>query len=147
MKFKASVSDSRRKARKAHFKSGSTARRLILSAPLSKELREKHGVRSLPIRREDEVKIVRGSADVKLKEGKVTNVSRRKFLIHVERVTVDKKNNQSVHVPIHATNVVITKLSKLDEKRKATIQRKQQGREARAAKAGSGASGSMAQVD
>ena len=31
-----------------------------MSAPLSKELRNKHHVRSLPIRRDDEVVVVRG---------------------------------------------------------------------------------------
>ena len=31
-----------------------------MSAPLSKELRTKHNVRSLPIRKDDEVMVVRG---------------------------------------------------------------------------------------
>lgn len=36
---------SRRKSRKAHFNAPSSVRRVIMSAPLSKELREKHNVR------------------------------------------------------------------------------------------------------
>jgi len=36
---------SRRKSRKAHFSAPSSVRRTIMSAPLSKELREKHNVR------------------------------------------------------------------------------------------------------
>ena len=38
------LASSRRKSRKAHFSAGSTDRRKIMSAPLSKELREKHNV-------------------------------------------------------------------------------------------------------
>ncbi len=50
MKFNTAISSSRRKSRKAHFSADSSARRKIMSAPLSKELRKKHGVR-LKIRR------------------------------------------------------------------------------------------------
>jgi hypothetical protein len=42
----AGISSSRRKSRKAHFTAPSSVRRTIMSAPLSKELREKHGVRT-----------------------------------------------------------------------------------------------------
>ena len=35
--------------------------RKIMSAPLSKDLRTKYGVRSLPVRRDDEVMIVRAT--------------------------------------------------------------------------------------
>jgi hypothetical protein len=44
MKYSATVSSSRRKARKAHFSSGSEQRRVIMSAHLSKELKEKYSV-------------------------------------------------------------------------------------------------------
>merc|ERR1711862_901784 len=58
MKRSNAVSSSRRKSRKAHFAAPSSQRRIIMSAPLSAELRKKYGVRSVPIRREDEVIIV-----------------------------------------------------------------------------------------
>jgi len=48
-----------------------------MSAPLSKELREKHKVRTLPIRKDDEVTVVRGFN--RGKEGKVTTVYRKKM--------------------------------------------------------------------
>jgi len=44
----AAVSASRRKSRAAHFKAPSSQRRVIMSAPLSKELREKYNVRLQP---------------------------------------------------------------------------------------------------
>merc|ERR1711924_367217 len=57
----------------------------------------------------DEVHVVRGF--FKGREGKVLTVYRRKFCIHVERVTRDKANGGVVNVGIHPSNVVITKLS------------------------------------
>ncbi|RPB19613.1 ribosomal protein L24 [Terfezia boudieri ATCC MYA-4762] len=104
-----------------------------MSAPLSKELREKHGVRSMPIRKDDEVSIVRGHH--KGKDGKVTSVYRLKYVIHIERVTDEKANLQSVPVGIHPSKVVITKL-KLDKDREAILERKGgKGKEAEKGKA------------
>jgi ribosomal protein uL24 len=40
----AGLASSRRKSRKSHFGAPSSVRRTIMSAPLSKELREKHNV-------------------------------------------------------------------------------------------------------
>eukprot|EP00927_Polykrikos_kofoidii_P016744 TRINITY_DN1758_c0_g1_i2.p1 TRINITY_DN1758_c0_g1~~TRINITY_DN1758_c0_g1_i2.p1 ORF type:complete len:138 (+),score=21.99 TRINITY_DN1758_c0_g1_i2:91-504(+) len=121
MKVKATVSSSRRKSRKAHFTAPSHVRRKIMSAPLSKDLRTKYAVRSVPIRREDEVMIVRGHYHDR--EGKVTQVYRKKWRIHIERVSRDKANGQTVPVGIHPSKVVITKL-KLDKDRKALLDRK-----------------------
>ncbi|KAK5997287.1 60S ribosomal protein L26-1 [Cladobotryum mycophilum] len=123
------VSSSRRKSRAAHFKASSGQRRVIMSAPLSKELREKYNVRSIPIRKDDEVTIVRGSN--KGREGKVTSVYRLKYVIHVERITRDKASGQSVPLGLHPSNVVITKL-KLDKDREDILARSKTGRELRA---------------
>lgn len=60
MKFSSTVSSSRRKCRKRYFTAPSSVRRKLMSAPLSKDLRKKHNVRSLPIRRDDEVVVTRG---------------------------------------------------------------------------------------
>eukprot|EP00932_Pfiesteria_piscicida_P001733 SRR837773.11681.p2 GENE.SRR837773.11681~~SRR837773.11681.p2 ORF type:complete len:149 (+),score=62.82 SRR837773.11681:39-449(+) len=121
MKQKATVSVSRRKSRKAHFTAPSHLRRKIMSAPLSKDLRTKYNVRSLPIRRDDEVTICRGH--FRDREGKVTTVYRKKWRIHIERVTRDKANGQTVPIGIHPSKVVITKI-KLDKDRKALLERK-----------------------
>merc|ERR1711959_11617 len=106
------VSSSRRKSRKAHFTAPSSERRKLMSAPLSKELRAKYNVRSLPIRKDDEVMIVRGHYHDR--EGKVTQVYRKKWCIHIERVSRDKANGQTVQIPLHPSKVVITKV-KLDK--------------------------------
>merc|ERR1711959_544439 len=91
------VSISARKAHKAHFGAPSSVRRKIMSAPLSKELRAEHGVRSLP--------------------------NRKNFRVFVEGVSRDKGNGATVPIPVNPSNVVITKI-KLDKDRKALLTRK-----------------------
>ncbi|CAM9312575.1 unnamed protein product [Discosporangium mesarthrocarpum] len=92
-----------------------------MSAGLSKDLFEKHNVRSLPIRKGDEVMVVRGN--FKNREGKVEQCYRRKFVIHIERITREKANGTAVNVGIHPSKVVITKI-KMDKDRKKTLDRK-----------------------
>ncbi|AWU74679.1 uncharacterized protein C5L36_0A12550 [Pichia kudriavzevii] len=115
------VSSSRSKARKAYFNAPSSARRVMMSAPLSKELREQYGVRSMPVRKNDQVLIVRGSK--KGQEGSISSVYRLKFAIQLEKLTKEKSNGASVPLNIHPSKVVITKLH-LDKDRKALIARK-----------------------
>lgn len=57
MKRNRFVSSSRRKARKRYFTAPSHIRRRFMSAPLNKELRRRYNVRSLPIRKDDEVAV------------------------------------------------------------------------------------------
>ncbi|CAO3625995.1 unnamed protein product [Cunninghamella echinulata] len=121
MKFSADVSSSRRKSRKAHFTAPSHIRQKLMSSALSKELKEKHSVNALPIRRDDEVLVVRGT--YKGREGKVVQVYRKKWVIHIERVTREKANGATAPIGIHPSNVVVTKL-RLNRNRQALIDRK-----------------------
>ncbi|KAF2739998.1 ribosomal protein L24 [Polyplosphaeria fusca] len=125
-KVNSMIASSRRKSRKAHFGAPSSLRRVNMSAPLGKELREKHNVRSIPIRKDDEVLIVRGTH--KGREGKVSSVYRLKYCIHVNGVVREKSNGQSVPVPIDASKVVVTKL-KTDKDRESILERIGKGRE------------------
>jgi large subunit ribosomal protein L26e len=70
---------------------------------------------------------VRGSN--KGREGKVTSVYRLKYLIHIERVSREKSNGQSVPLGVHPSKVVVTKL-KLDKDREKILERIGTGREA-----------------
>ncbi|GES90511.1 ribosomal protein L24 [Rhizophagus clarus] len=88
MKFSKDVSSSRRKSRKAHFSAPSSVRRKIMSAALSKELRDKYNTRSIPIRKDDEVRIVRGT--YKGRDGKVLRVYRKRWVIHIDRIRTGK---------------------------------------------------------
>jgi large subunit ribosomal protein L26e len=121
MKYNPRVSSSRRKQRKAYFTAPSGDRRVIMSSPLNSELKQKYNVRALPIRKDDEVLIVRGT--YKGREGKVISVYRSKYVIHIERLTREKSNGATVNVGINASKVVITKL-KLDKDRKNILERR-----------------------
>jgi len=92
-----------------------------MSSSLSKELRGKYNTRSIPVRKDDEVRIVRGK--YKGREGKVTQVYRKKWVIHIDRVQRDKSNGSSVPIGVHPSNVVVTSL-KLDKDRRAILERK-----------------------
>merc|ERR1712130_803862 len=119
MKFNTRVSSSRRKS---HFGAPSHVRRVLMSAPLTKELREQYGKRSMPIRKDDEVRIVRGTRKSGETTAKVTAVYRRRWVIHVDKQEKERNNGQPVKVGIHPSNVVITKL-KLDKDREAILAR------------------------
>ncbi|THU62964.1 hypothetical protein C4D60_Mb01t10700 [Musa balbisiana] len=99
MKYNPRVSSSRRKCRKPHFTAPSSVRRVLMSAPLSADLRNKYNVRSVPVRKDDEVQVVRGTY---------------KWDIHVERIIREKVNGATVDVGINPSKVVFTKL-KLDK--------------------------------
>lgn len=94
-----------------------------MTAPLSKELKKQYNVRHVPIRKNDEVVIVSGRH--KEQEGKVVSVYRKKYVIHVDKVTRENQRGQTKHIGIDASNVVITKLH-LDKDRKALLARKNQ---------------------
>ena len=96
-----------------------------MSSPLSKELRSKHNVRSLPIRKNDEVLIVRGT--YKGREGKIIQVYRRKYVVHVEKISRQKVNGQTVPIGIHPSNAVITKIH-MDKNRQSLLDKKASGR-------------------
>ena len=125
MKTHRDITSSRRKNRSAHFNAPSHLRYKILSASLSKELREKHRVRSLPIRRDDEVLIVRGSS--KGTKAKVTQVYRKRWCIYIEKLVKTKANGATIRIPIHPSNVIIQKL-KLTADRENLVKRKAEGR-------------------
>jgi len=124
MKTHTSVTSSRRKNRLAHFSAPSHLRYKIMSAALSKELKQKYGVNALPIRRDDEVTVVRGGS--KDSKGKVAQVYRKKFVLYIEKLTKTRTNGATIKVPVHPSNVVITKL-KLTPDRQTLINRKTAG--------------------
>merc|ERR1712227_1194392 len=121
MKFNKMVTSSRRKNRKRHFNAPSHIRRKIMSSTLSKDLRQKHNVRSMPIRKDDEAQVVRGH--YKGQNGKVVPVYRKKFVVHIGRIHRDKANGASTNVGIHPSKIVIQKL-KMDKDRKRILERK-----------------------
>jgi len=126
MKFNKLVTSSRRKNRKRHFNAPSHVRRKIMSSPLSKELRAKYNVKTMPVKKDDDVQVVRGHFKGQ-QVGKVVQVYRKKFVLYIERIQREKANGATTYVGIHPSKVVITKL-KLDNDRKRILDRRGKGR-------------------
>ncbi len=116
------------KARKALFEAPLHRRHKIMSVHLSRELREKYGCRSLPVRVGDTVLVMRG--DFKGVEGKVIRVDRKKFKVYIDAVVRKRSDGTDVHVPIHYSNLVITKLDLSDDWRKKVLDRRAKAKEA-----------------
>lgn len=113
------------KQRKALFNAPLHLRKKMLSAPLSPELREKYGVKRLPVRKGDIVRIMRG--DWKGHEGKVVRVDIKRVRLFVEGVQRKKADQTPVYYPIHPSKVMIIKLDLSDKWRKKIIERRAKG--------------------
>merc|ERR1712226_706474 len=126
MKLNKHVSSSAKKQRKRHFSAPSHVKRKLMTSPLSKDLRQKYGVRNIPIRKDDEVQVVRGHYKGQ-QVGKVVQCYRKKFCVYIERIQREKANGASVYVGIHPSKVCIVKL-KMDKDRKKILDRRAKGR-------------------
>ena len=99
-----------------------------MSAHLSTELREKYGVRSARVCRGDTVVVIKGNSDIKGNEGKVMDVFTDTGRVTIDGITINQADGTAVARPIHASNLVITKLDLTDEWRAESISR---GKEAK----------------
>ena len=114
------VSSSRRVQRRRQLGASSSVKRKLMSCHLIKSLRDQHKIRSLPIKRGDEVKILKGKA--KGKSGKVVQVYRKRNIIYVDKVNREKQNGQTVFLPIRPSYCVIEKLL-INKDRTKTIEK------------------------
>ena len=115
------IASKRRTQRKLHFSAPSSIKRKLMSCHLTKTLRTEHKIRALPIKRGDEVKILKGK--MKGKTGKVVQVYRKRNVIYVDKVQRDKQNGQTVFLPIKPSYCVIEKLL-INKDRTKTIEKR-----------------------
>ncbi len=87
----------------------------LLSSHLSKELREKHGKRSMTLRKGDKVKVLR--SQFKGKTGKIESVDTKKSRAYITGIEVVKKDGSKSLYPLHASNLIIEELNLEDKKR------------------------------
>ncbi len=93
----------------------------LMECRLSDELAEELGVRRLPIRKGDSVMVISG--EFKGSEGTVTRVDRKNYTIRVKELSIEKADGAEYNVPIHYSNVIITKIEK-DKWRSKIIERR-----------------------
>ena len=111
-----------RKQRKYKFNAPDHIQAKFMRAPLSKDLRKKYEKKSIRIRKEDKVKILRGK--FKGKEGKIENVSITDQKVTIEKIENYKKDGSKTPVPIHPSNIIIIELNDEDKRRMKNIVKK-----------------------
>ena len=104
-----------RKQRKALYTRAVHKKQNDLAGHLSRELKRELNQRSIPLRKEDKVKIMRGSH--KSKEGKIIKVNYTKGFVFVEKIIRKKADGTEVSVPIRASNVMVIGLYRDDNRR------------------------------
>lgn len=104
-----------RKQRKYLAKAPLHIKRKLISVNLSKELRKKHGMRNIPIKKGDTVKIMKGK--FKRKQGKVSEVKLKMSKIIVEGIQKTKQDSSKVNVKLQPSNLQIVELNLGDKKR------------------------------
>jgi large subunit ribosomal protein L24 len=97
-----------------------------MSVAVSKQICQEYGVPrlTLPIRKDDTVRVICGKFKSEA-PAKVTRIQRRKYRVFIDNIQREKANGAQVKVPIHFSNLVITKL-KLDGFRHQLIKKKVQ---------------------
>lgn len=122
-----------RKQRKYRYNAPLHVRHAFLSAHLAKELRKQMGKRSVPVRKGDEVLVMRGS--FKGFRGTVDKVNLSKTKIYIEGIKVKKVDGTDVLRPIHPSNLLITRLN-LEDRKRAKIFQKVQKQQAKIKESG-----------
>jgi large subunit ribosomal protein L24 len=110
-----------RKQRKYRHNAPLHVRQRFVSANLSPELRKRFGVRSMQLRKGDEVRVMRGGMKGKL--GAVERVDLTKSKIYMEEIKVKKVDGSEVPRAMQPSNLMITKLKLDDKKRQAILDR------------------------
>ena len=121
------VSSKPSKQRKFLYNLPNHLRHKLLTARLSEDLQKQYGIKRLPVRKGDTVKVMRGEHTGY--EGKVVAVNTKKGRIAIEGLTRKKADSTPVFIWVHASKVMITKLDTSDKERINAIERKRKARE------------------
>ncbi len=104
-------------------------KRRMLSAHLSADLRKEYGVRSARVCKGDTVVVLRGNEDIRGTEGRVISVDTSTGRVTIDGITINQADGTAVERPIHASNLVITKLNLEDAWRKEALAKKKEAKE------------------
>ena len=118
-----------RKQRKYRYNATLDIKRKFLSINLSKDLRAKHGVRSVKPRTGDKIKVTRGT--YKSKTGAIERIDAKNTKVYVARIEQTKKDGSKSKVPIHPSNLQIIELNMNDKFRKNKLTKKTVKQEAK----------------
>ena len=108
-------SKSQRKQRKFIANAPLHIKSKFLSSHLSKDLRQKHGKRSITLRKGDKVKILRGN--FKGKTGKIDKLDLKNIKVYITGIEIIKKDGTKIPKPVHPSSLIVTELNLDDKKR------------------------------
>ena len=111
-----------RKQRKYRLNAPLHIKQKFVHAHISKDLRKKHGRRSISLRKGDKVKIMRGQFEKH--EGKVEKVDLKKTRIFVSAVELTKKDGTKKLLALHPSNLMLIELNFDDKLRQKALGRK-----------------------
>jgi large subunit ribosomal protein L24 len=112
-----------RKQRKYRYNAPLHLRHKFLSANLSKELRKKYNKRNVPLRKDDEVLVMRGKFSKK--KGKILLVNLKISKVKIVGLTRKKVDGTDVNVSFDPSNLQIINLNLEDIKRLKDIKREE----------------------
>ena len=114
-----------RKQRKYRANAPTHVRSKMISANLSKTLRQKYNRRSFRLRKGDEVKILKG--EFKGKKGKIASLKLDKLKVTIEAMQRTKKDGTKTEVVFDPSNLQIEVFNLDDKKRIAALNKKTKG--------------------
>jgi large subunit ribosomal protein L24 len=109
------------KQRKARANAPLHKKKRMVAVHLISSLMSEYNVRSVPVRKGDTVKIIRGAEDLKKSEAKVASVDLKKMKIIIENITIPKADGTQKPKPIDPSDCIITKLDMSDPWRKRKL--------------------------
>ena len=104
-----------RKQRKYRHNAPLHIKNKFMGSHLSKDLREKHKKKTLPVRTGDRVKILRGK--FKGNDAKVERVVLARNQVFLEKIRVNKKDGSEAAIPLIPSNLMIISLNMEDKLR------------------------------
>jgi large subunit ribosomal protein L24 len=110
------------KQRKRLFNAPAHLRHKHMSAPTSPEILAQKGLKSIPVRKGDTVRVMRG--DHKGFEGKISRIDLKDYRVYLEGLNREKVDGTTVFVGIHPSKLMIKTLNLDDKLRKAIVDRK-----------------------
>ncbi|MCI4364867.1 MAG: 50S ribosomal protein L24 [Thermoplasmata archaeon] len=109
-----------RRQRKAVYDAPTSQRRILMTVPLSRELRRRFHRRSIPVRKGDTVRVMSGSFSGR--EERVAKVDRRGYSVTLDNVTLKTGESKLKPLAIRTSHLVLTKLNLADAWRRQALQ-------------------------
>ncbi len=113
------------KQRKALYTAKNHQRSNLLTTRLADFLRETYGIKRVPVKKGDSVRVTRG--EFKNFEGTILEVITKTQRVKIKECVFEKADGTQFNPPIHVSNLIITKFAdekKMDPWRAKLIQRK-----------------------